>query len=169
MRLTRAAACRAIAAGAATVTLLPRAFAAAATRPATVLDLCAAQADLTTFCSVVKTAGIETELSAAGPITVFAPTNDAFAKLPGERRDALLHDPAQARSLILALLVRDRLTIDAGDGGAITGGSVATASGGTLNFGVQDGETTVNGSKLVRRDMPAGNGLLDVTAAVAVM
>ena len=167
MRLTRAAACRAIAASAASLTLLPKAFASAATPPATLLDLCAARSDLSTWCAVVKTAGLEGELTTAGPITVFAPSNAAFDKLPVERRDALLHDPEKAKALVLGLLVRDRVTIDAGDGGTISSGSIASASGANLVFGSDDGQTTVNGAKLERRDLKAGNGLLDVTAAVA--
>ena len=69
--------------------------AAPAEMPLTVADAVAADPDLSTLVEAVKAAGLGDALAGAGPFTVFAPNNEAFAALPKADLDALLADPTQ--------------------------------------------------------------------------
>jgi uncharacterized surface protein with fasciclin (FAS1) repeats len=93
--------------------------------------------DHTTLVAAVKAAGLVETLSGAGPFTVFAPTNAAFAKLPAGTVDTLLQpaNRAQLQSVLTYHVVPGRLTaadlmsqINAGGGQAV----LTTVQGGTL-------------------------------------
>ena len=61
----------------------------------------AEQAGFTTLVAAVKAAGLEDVLNSKGPFTVFAPTDEAFAKLPAGTVESLLKDPAALKSILL--------------------------------------------------------------------
>jgi uncharacterized surface protein with fasciclin (FAS1) repeats len=157
MRLTRAAAFRSLAGCLLALSLTGPAL--AQPRPATVLDLAAQQKNLTTFVAAVHAAGLDDTLKAAGPITVYAPTDEAFAKLPAADRDALMHDPARLKALLLGSVVNDMILMRDGDS-TITSGSVPTAGGRSLEFGVDGDRATVGGAHVVTSDLKAGNGCI---------
>jgi uncharacterized surface protein with fasciclin (FAS1) repeats len=154
MRLTRIAACRSLAASLFALALAAPAFAQPA---ATVLDLAAQQKNLTTFVAAVHTAGLDDMLRAPGPITVYAPTDEAFAKLPTAERDALLRDPVRLKTVLLGHIVKDLIRMRDGDT-AVTGGSIGNAAGREVAFGLDGERTTVGGAHLLQSDMRAGNG-----------
>jgi uncharacterized surface protein with fasciclin (FAS1) repeats len=157
MRLSRAAACRSIAG-----CLLALSFSAAtvaAAPPPTVFELAAQQKNLTTFVAAVKTAGLEQTLRAAGPVTVFAPTDDAFAKMPAAERASLLGSPDRLKALILGLVVNEPIVMKDGDT-LVSSGWIANAGGGKLVFGSGDGRQMVGSSHVVNTDLRAGNGTL---------
>ncbi len=158
MRLTRAAAFRSLAGCLLALSLTGPAL--AQPRAGTVLDLAAQQKNLTTFVAAVHAAGLDDTLRAAGPLTVYAPTDEAFAKLPAEQRDALLHDPARLKALLLGLVVNDMIKMRDGDA-TITSGSVETAGGGKLTFGTDQDRMTVGGAHLVSYDLRAENGCIN--------
>jgi uncharacterized surface protein with fasciclin (FAS1) repeats len=155
MRLTRAAAFRSFAGCLLALSLTGPAL--AQPRAATVLELAAQQKNLNTFVAAVHTAGLDAALRAAGPITVYAPTDEAFAKLPAAQRDALMNDPARLKALLLGHVVNDMIRMRDGDS-TITSGSVPSAGGGTLSFGLDGERTTVGGAHVVSYDLQAGNG-----------
>jgi len=158
MRLLRAAACRSL-----TGCLLALSFAvsAAAQPPPTVLDLAMQQKNLTAFVGAVHSAGLDDMLRGPGPLTVYAPTDDAFAKMPAAERTALFANPERLRAMVLGVLVKDSVVMRDGDR-TVTSGYVPSAGGGNLTFAVDDGQTqTVNGARLVRADMRAANGIVD--------
>jgi uncharacterized surface protein with fasciclin (FAS1) repeats len=157
MRLTRAAAFRSLAGCLLALSLTGPAL--AQPRAATVLDLAGQQKNLTTFVAAVHAAGLDDMLKAAGPITVYAPTDEAFAKLPAAGRDALMHDPARLKALLLGHVVNDMIKMRDGDA-AITSGSVTSAGGGTLNFGADNERPTVGGAHVVSYDLRADNGCI---------
>jgi uncharacterized surface protein with fasciclin (FAS1) repeats len=157
MHLTRAAAFRSLAGCLLALSLTGPAL--AQPRAATVLDLAAQQKNLTTFVAAVHAAGLDDTLKAAGPLTVYAPTDEAFAKLPAADRDALMHDPARLKALLLGHVVNDMIKMRDGDS-TITSGSVASAGGGTLAFGLDGDRTTVGGAHIVSYDMRADNGCI---------
>src|SRR6202161_4329332 len=123
MRLTRVAACRSLIGCFLALTLTGPAL---ARPPMTVLDLASQQKNLSTFVTAVHTAGLDEMLRGAGPLTIYAPTNDAFAKLPPAARDALLPDPPRLKALLLGLTVNDVVLVHDGNA-TMTSGSVATA------------------------------------------
>ena len=155
MHLTRAAAFRSLAGCLLALSLTGPAL--AQPRPATVLELAAQQKNLTTFVAAVHAAGLDDTLKAAGPITVYAPTDEAFAKIPAADRDALMHDPARLKALLLGHVVNDMIKMRDGDS-TITSGSVPSAGGGTLAFGTDNDRMTVGGAHVVSYDLRADNG-----------
>jgi uncharacterized surface protein with fasciclin (FAS1) repeats len=157
MRLTRAAACRSLGG---CLIVLSLAAPALAQRPATVLDLAAQQKNLTTFVAAVHTAGLDDTLRGTGPVTVYAPTNEAFARLPAAERSALLADPARLRTILLGHVVKDMVTMRDGDN-AITSGSVTNAAGRELGFALDGERTTVGGAHLIQADLRADNGCVN--------
>jgi uncharacterized surface protein with fasciclin (FAS1) repeats len=155
MRLTRVAACRSVVGCLLALTLTAPAL--AGTHPATVLDLAAQQKNLSTFVAAVHTAGLDDMLRGAGPITVYAPTNGAFDRLPVAQRDALLGDPARLKAMLMRLVVKDRVLVH--DGGATTtGGAAETADGAQIAYGGDEQHPTIGGAGVVAADMQADNG-----------
>jgi uncharacterized surface protein with fasciclin (FAS1) repeats len=155
MRLTRVAACRSLVGCLIALTLTAPAL--AGPRPATVLDLAAQQKNLTTFVAAVHTAGLDDMLRGTGPFTVYAPTNDAFDRLPAAQRDALLSDPVRLKAILLGHVVNDTVLIHQPDG-VLTGGSVETAAGRQVAFGGDEQRPTFGGARIVAADLRADNG-----------
>lgn len=156
MRLTRVTACRSLVGCFLALTLTGPAL---ARPPMTVLDLAAQQKNLSTFVAAVHTAGLDDMLRGAGPLTVYAPTNDAFEKLSSAERDALLSDPARLKALLLGLTVNDLILVHNGDS-TMTGGSVATAGGRELSFGGDMDHPMIGAAHVVAADMRAANGAI---------
>ena len=157
MRLTRAAAFRSFAGCLLALSLTGPAL--AQPRAATVLELASQQKNLNTFVAAVHAAGLDDTLKAAGPMTVYAPTDEAFAKLPAAQREALMNDPVRLKALLLGHVVNDMIRMRDGDS-TITSGSVASAGGGTLLFGLDGERTTVGGAHVISYDLQAGNGCI---------
>lgn len=155
MRLTRVAACRSLVGCLIALTLTAPAL--AGPRPATVLDLAAQQKNLTTFVAAVHTAGLDDMLRGTGPFTVYAPTNDAFDRLPAAQRDALLSDPVRLKAILLGHVVNDTVLIHQ-PGGVLTGGAVQTAAGRQVAFGGDEQRPTFGGARIVAADLRADNG-----------
>jgi uncharacterized surface protein with fasciclin (FAS1) repeats len=166
MRLTRVAACRSLVGCLFALSLAAPAL--AQPRLATVLELAAQQKNLTTFVQAVHTAGLDDMLKGAGPITVYAPSDEAFAKLPAAERDSLLSSPDRLRTLILGHLVKDMVKMRDGDS-AVTSGSVENAAGRELAFATDDRDrTTVGGAHLLATDLRADNGCVNVIDRVLI-
>lgn len=70
-------------------------FALAQNTPATVVDVVTTNEDLSTLAQALTAAGLVETLSGAGPFTVFAPTNEAFAALPEGELERLLANPEE--------------------------------------------------------------------------
>ncbi len=119
--------------------------------------------DHTTLVAAVKAADLVNVLSNAGPFTVFAPTNAAFAALPAGTVEGLLKpDKKEALSDILqyhvavAVYKTDMLQ---------DGQVISMANGGNVTIGVKDGKYTVNGANIIA-SVPASNGIVHVIDAV---
>jgi uncharacterized surface protein with fasciclin (FAS1) repeats len=144
----------------------------------TVVDIAVGSPAHTTLVAAVKAAGLVETLQSDGPFTVFAPTNDAFAKLPAGTVESLLKPEAKATlvkiltyhvvagNLDAAAVVK---AIEAGKGSA----KVTTVSGGTLTASLKDGKvilTDENGktATVVAADLKAGNGVVHVIDSVVL-
>lgn len=134
--------------------------------------------DHTTLVAAVKAAGLVGTLSGPGPFTVFAPTNDAFAKLPAGTVDTLLQ-PANLTTLQSVLtyhVVPGRVTaaellamIKAGGGRA----RLTTVQGGQLTASVMGGRVMLTDGKggmahVTQADVMQSNGVIHVTDAVSL-
>ncbi len=138
---------------------------AATTAPAagTVVDVATANGSFTTLVAAIKAAGLAETLSGAGPFTVFAPSDDAFKKLPAGLVEALVKpENKDVLTKILTYHVVPGKVLAAD----ITAGDVATVQGGTIKLAT-DGGVTVNGAtKVVTADVPASNGVIHVIDTV---
>ena len=132
----------------------------------------------TTLVAAVKAAGLVDTLSGAGPFTVFAPTNAAFAKLPAGTVDTLLRpeNKAMLQSVLTYHVVAGRLTaadlkamIRAGKGQA----RLVTVQGGTLTARLQGGGIVLIDAKggvshITQANVLQSNGVIHVTDAVSL-
>jgi uncharacterized surface protein with fasciclin (FAS1) repeats len=141
----------------------PTAAAAPAVTPAAVGNIVAvasANSNFSTLVAAVKAAGLVDALSAAGPLTVFAPTNDAFAKLPAGTVEFLLKPENKPR--LIAILTYHVLAgkVMAADALKLDGKPAKTLNGQIIAVSVKDGNVLLNGAKVIIADVPASNGVI---------
>ena len=130
-----------------------------ATSLPTVGDVIADDAELSVFWHLVDAADLEDLLAGPGPLTVFAPQNDAFAKVDV---DALASDTPRALATVAVHVVREQLPAS-----ALTPGSeLVSAMGHALAVTGAPGAPAVGGASIVRADVEASNGLLHVVDRV---
>ncbi|MGB0327021.1 MAG: CIA30 family protein [Akkermansiaceae bacterium] len=117
-----------------------------------------------TLLAAVKAAGLMEVLTGDQALTVFAPTDEAFAKLPKGTVEALLkpENRDKLKSVLALHVVPGK--VSAGD--ALNAGQSKALSGGSLEFGISDGLFQVNGSTIVKTDIKCDNGLIHVIDAV---
>merc|ERR1712002_1148481 len=125
-------------------------------------------AGATTLVDLVTLAGLGDTLSGEGPFTVFAPTNDAFAKLPASLVDTLKGDTELLKQVLLNHVVAGN--VKSGD---ITNDIVVKAVGGQdiraniyLKSNYYDGFVTVNGARVTHPDLIADNGVIHFVSDV---
>ena len=131
----------------------------------TIVDIAAANPDFSTLVSLVGKAGLADALSGTGPFTVFAPTNEAFAKVDKATLDALAADPTGKLADVLKLHVVSG-KIMAADAVKAAGTSIETLGGGKLKVEVVNGDVIVGGAKVVKTDIVASNGVIHVIDSV---
>lgn len=144
----------------------------------TVVDIAVGSKDHSTLVAAVKAAGLVETLQSAGPFTVFAPTNAAFAKLPAGTVETLLkaENKATLAKILTYHVVAGNLdaaavvaAIKTGNGKAV----VKTVSGGSLTASLKDGKVILTDEKggvstVVATDIKAGNGVVHVIDTVVL-
>lgn len=121
-------------------------------------------ADHTTLVAAVKAAGLAETLSGAGPFTVFAPTNEAFAKLPAGAVDNLLKPEMKAdltKVLTYHVVPGMLKAADLKDGQKLK-----TVQGQELTVSIKDGKVMVNGANVTIADAVSSNGVTHIIDAV---
>lgn len=136
------------------------ALAAASAQAKDIVDTAVAAGNFKTLVTALKAAGLVETLKGKGPFTVFAPTDEAFAKVPKADLDALLKDKAKLTSVLTYHVVPG--TILSKD---IKAGMVKTVQGGELTIATAAG-VTVNGAKVTTADIEADNGVIHVIDSV---
>jgi uncharacterized surface protein with fasciclin (FAS1) repeats len=129
-----------------------------------VVKIAVGSKDHTTLVAALKQAEYVDDLSNAGPFTVFAPTNDAFNKLPAGTVDGLMKDDKKAdlqNILEYHVAVGVYKTENMQDGQKIN-----MVNLGDITLSVKDGKVMVNGSANVVVSIPASNGIIHVVDAV---
>ncbi|MBY0538028.1 fasciclin domain-containing protein [Patescibacteria group bacterium] len=130
-----------------------------------IVDNAAKASNVTTVVTAVKAAGLLDTLKGPGPFTVFAPTNDAFAKLPAGTVDSLLKADMKAdlTSILTYHVVAGRYTAaDLKDGMTLK-----TVNGATLKVSNVNGVVKINGSSTVQTaDVISSNGVTHVVDTV---
>jgi transforming growth factor-beta-induced protein len=130
---------------------------------ADIVDTAVGAGSFTTLVAAVKAAQLVETLKGKGPFTVFAPTDDAFAKLPDGTVAALLKDKAKLQAILTYHVVSGRVLSEAIAEGET---EVKTVAGGTLKIMRDENGVTVNGAKVIKADIITGNGIIHVVDGV---
>lgn len=117
-----------------------------------------------TLVQAVQAAGLAGTLAGKGPFTVFAPTDDAFAKLPPGTLDSLLQP--QNRDKLRAILLYHVISGDVDSSAVARLHSAKTEQGARVNFASKDGKVMVNDATVVKADIHASNGVIHVVDTV---
>jgi uncharacterized surface protein with fasciclin (FAS1) repeats len=134
--------------------------------PATenIVGVAKAAGKFNTLIAAVQAAGLADVLMGKGPFTVFAPTDDAFAKLPGGTVESLLKEENRAKlqTILKYHVVSGRVFSDE----VVKQKEVATLAGMGVRISVKDGKAMANESSIVATDIDATNGVIHVIDGV---
>ena len=128
----------------------------------TIVEIAVAAGNFQTLVAAVQAAGLVETLSGPGPFTVFAPTDEAFAKLPEGTIEALLADTEKLGSILTyhvlpgKVMARDVVTLT----------KAATADGQDVQIKVRDGKVLINDATVTVTDIEASNGVIHVIDTV---
>lgn len=120
--------------------------------------------DHTTLVAAIKQAELVDALSNAGPFTVFAPTNEAFSKLPASTVEGLMQ--AEKKADLQNILQYHVMTSSLKSSFFKDGMTMGMVNGGTITFQVKDGKVMINNSATIQASIPASNGTIHVIDAV---
>ncbi|NUN13428.1 MAG: fasciclin domain-containing protein [Myxococcales bacterium] len=132
------------------------------TETRSVLEVAEANGQFGTLLSAVDAAGLTDTLSAAGPYTVFAPTDDAFAALPAGTLDALLADPTALSAVLTYHVVSGELPAAS----VVTQTALDTLNGASVAVEVSGSTVKIGGATVVVADVRAANGIIHVIDTV---
>jgi uncharacterized surface protein with fasciclin (FAS1) repeats len=127
-----------------------------------IVDTAVADGRFTTLATALTAAGLIDTLKGAGPFTVFAPTDDAFAKLPAGALDDLLTDKDALTQVLLyhvvpgSVMASDVVNLD----------TAATVEGSSVDITVADGKVMVDDAQVIIPDVAASNGVIHVIDTV---
>lgn len=129
-----------------------------------VVKIAVGSKDHTTLVAALKQADLVTALSNAGPFTVFAPTNDAFNKLPAGTVDGLMKDDKKAdlQNILQYHVTTSALSTDM----LADGQTLGMVNGDNVTVSIKDGQVTLNGSAHIVASVRASNGWVHIIDAV---
>ena len=129
-----------------------------------IVETAVAAGSFKTLVAAVQAAGLIETLSGKGPFTVFAPTDEAFAKLPAGTVEALLKD----KTKLAAILTYHVVAGDVRAAQAMKLSSAKTVNGQALTIAVKDGSVMINNAKVVKADIVTTNGVIHVIDPVVL-
>jgi uncharacterized surface protein with fasciclin (FAS1) repeats len=129
--------------------------------PGNIVEVAVGAGSFETLVTAVKAAGLVETLQGEGPFTVFAPTDEAFAKIPTDQLDALLADKEALTAVLTYHVVPGKVM--AAD--VVGMDSATTVQGGSITIDTSDG-VKVDGANVVKTDIEASNGVIHVIDAV---
>lgn len=121
---------------------------------ADIVDTAVKAGNFKTLVAAVQAAGLVDTLKGTGPFTVFAPTDEAFAKIPKATLDGLLKDKAALSKILTYHVVPGKVMAK-----DVKAGAVKTVQGQDITLATTGG-VTVNGAKVVAADVAASNGVI---------
>ena len=131
--------------------------------PASVADTIATDPKLSTLNALVTKAGLTETLKGAGPFTVFAPSNDAFAKVPAKTMEDLGKDPAKLKAVLTYHVVAGKVMaadVKNGNSKTVNGANIALSKAGDF--------VTVEDAMVQTADIAATNGVVHVVDSVLI-
>ena len=136
-------------------------FASSTATDADIVDTAVAAGSFNTLVKAVQAAGLVDTLKGEGPFTVFAPTDEAFAKLPAGTLDSLLKDKAKLTAILTYHVVPGKVM--AAD--VVKLNSAKTVQGQSIDIDTSNG-VKVDGANVVKTDIVTSNGVIHVIDAV---
>lgn len=138
--------------------------ATAASSKKDIVDTAVAAGSFHTLVAAVQAAGLAETLKGKGPFTVFAPTDDAFNKLPAGTVETLLkpENKEKLKSILLYHVVSGDVTAAK----VMKMSSAKTLNGQEIKVMVQDGTVMINDAKVIKADVAASNGVIHVIDTV---
>lgn len=127
-----------------------------------IVDTAVAAGSFTTLATALKAADLVDTLKGKGPFTVFAPTDEAFKKLPAGALDGLLADKAKLKKVLTYHVVAGKVM--ASDVVKIK--EAKTVEGSAAKVSVKGNDVFIDGAKVVKTDIVASNGVIHVIDAV---
>lgn len=129
-----------------------------------IVDTAVANGSFKTLAAALEAAGLVETLKGAGPFTVFAPTDAAFAKLPAGTVENLLkpENKDQLRRVLTYHVVSGKV----GSTEVTKMKSAKAVSGDTISIAVKDGKVMINNATVVTADVGASNGVIHVIDTV---
>jgi uncharacterized surface protein with fasciclin (FAS1) repeats len=150
--------------------LLSRFIAGAALAAATsivfaadIVDTAVSAGQFKTLVKAVQEAGLVETLKGKGPFTVFAPTDEAFAKLPAGTLDALLQDKQKLAAILTYHVVPGKIMA-----AQVKPGQVKTVEGQSLTVSTMNGYVMVDNARVLKTDIVASNGVIHVIDTVVL-
>jgi uncharacterized surface protein with fasciclin (FAS1) repeats len=129
-----------------------------------IVDTAVGAGSFQTLVKAVQAADLVSALKSEGPFTVFAPTDEAFAKVPKEKLEALLKDKDSLAAVLTYHVVPGK--VPAAEVTKVS--SVKTVQGQPLTISTKGSEVHVNGAKVVKADIMCTNGVIHVIDAVVL-
>ncbi len=126
-------------------------------------DVLIRDGNFSTFIHAMGAAGLEGTLAGPGPYTVFAPTDEAFSRLPDTVMEELFNDPKGNLAEILLYHMAPGNYVASE---IATNDTIATVQGNPIVVDATGDGVTVNGAEVVRADIPAANGIIHAIDAV---
>jgi uncharacterized surface protein with fasciclin (FAS1) repeats len=123
-----------------------------------IVETAVAAGSFKTLATALEAAGLVETLKGPGPFTVFAPTDEAFARLPKGTLDALLKDKDKLTAVLTYHVVAGQLM--AKDVAGI--GSARTVNSQSLHISTAGGKVMIDGATVTRADIAASNGVIHV-------
>jgi uncharacterized surface protein with fasciclin (FAS1) repeats len=142
------------------------AFGAAGVRAADkdIVDTAVAAGQFKTLAAALTAAGLVETLKGPGPFTVFAPTDEAFAKLPAGTVEELLKPESKDR--LTAILTYHVVPGRVAAADVVKLDSAKTVNGKAVSIAVDGGNVMVDGAKVTSTDIDASNGIIHVIDSV---
>lgn len=147
---------------AAMVAGLPTFASAQAAPTKDIVETAVAAGSFKTLATALTAAGLVETLKGKGPFTVFAPTDEAFAKIPAATLEALLKDKAALTKVLTYHVVPGKVMAK----DVVKLSKAKTVEGADVAVRVMDGKVMVNGAHVVKTDIETSNGVIHVIDAV---
>ena len=129
-----------------------------------IVDVAAANGSFSTLVAAVKAAGLVDTLKGDCPFTVFAPTDEAFAKLPAGTVENLLK--SENKDKLTAILTYHVVSGKVMAADVVKLDSATTVQGQSVNVTTNDGSVMINNANVVMADVKASNGVINVIDTV---
>lgn len=127
-----------------------------------IVDVAVEAGSFSTLAAALEAAGLVDVLKGEGPFTVFAPTDEAFAKLPAGTVEALLADKEALTAILTYHVVAGKVM--AAD--VVNLSEATTVNGAPIKIMVHDGSVMINNANVIAADVAASNGVIHVIDTV---